>query len=138
MDQAPIGDCVPWSVVFQFEECVDSTAGYAGGVAMNEVDDRLVGDPVWELFPYSTPGPDQEARRAHKRLRWLAVAGLVAIEWLLYPPLAVVTACLAVAAPDFRPGRLLARSIPDKAGGTICPVDLCVRAPGNLGWPPSC
>src|SRR5262249_37441691 len=35
-------------------------------------------------------------------------------------PLAVVTACLSVAARDFRRGRQLARSIPSKAGGTIC------------------
>jgi hypothetical protein len=32
----------------------------------------------------------------------------------------VVTACLAVAARDVRTGRQLARSIPDKAGGTVC------------------
>jgi hypothetical protein len=48
------------------------------------------------------------------------VAGLIAVGWLLFPPLAVVTACLAVAARDFRTGRQLARSIPDKAGGTVC------------------
>jgi hypothetical protein len=87
---------------------------------MNEVDDRLAGDPVWELFPYPAPGSAQGSLGARDYRRWLAVACLVAVIWLLFPPLAVVTACLAVAARDFRTGRLLARSIPDKAGGTVC------------------
>ena len=42
------------------------------------------------------------------------------VGWLLYPPLSVVTICLAVAVRDFRTGRQLARSIPDNVGGTIC------------------
>jgi hypothetical protein len=87
---------------------------------MNETDDRLAGDPVWELFPHTTPGPAQETLRTRPYGRWLVVAGLIAAGWLWFPPLAVVTACLAVAARDFRRGRQLARSIPSKAGGTIC------------------
>jgi hypothetical protein len=86
---------------------------------MNEMDDRLVGDPVWELFSDPAPRPAQGTRRS-RLFRYLIVAGLIAPVWLVSPPLAVVIACLAVAARDFRTGRQLARSIPDKAGGTIC------------------
>ncbi len=87
---------------------------------MNEMDDRLAGDPVWELFAHPTPRPAQEALQTRDYRRWLVVAGLIAVGWLVFPPLAVMTACLSVAARDFRTGRKLARSIPDKAGGTIC------------------
>ncbi len=87
---------------------------------MNEMDDRLAGDPVWELFTHPTPGPAQAALRTRLYLRWLIVAGLIAVCWHLSPPLAVVMACLSVAAPDFRRGRQVARSIPSKTGGTIC------------------
>jgi len=90
-----------------------------GGV-MNEMDDRLAGDSVWELFTHPAPGPAQEAPRTRQYRRWLVVAGMIAVGWLLSPPVAVVTACLSVAARDFRTGRQLARSIPDKAGGPIC------------------
>jgi hypothetical protein len=87
---------------------------------MNETDDRLVGDPVWELFTRPTPGPIQEGPRIRHHGRRLVVVVLIAIGWFWFPPLAVVTACLAVAARDFFRGRELARSIPSKAGGTIC------------------
>ncbi len=87
---------------------------------MNETDDRLVGDPVWELFARPTPRPIHEGHRIRHHGRWLAVAGLIAIGWFWFPPLAVVTACLLVAARDFFRGRELAQSIPSKAGGTIC------------------
>ncbi len=87
---------------------------------MNEPDDRLAGEPVWELFGPPTPGPAQDAPRKGPYRRWLAVAGLIAVSWWLFPPLAVAVACLAIAARDFRTGRQLARSIPVKAGGTIC------------------
>jgi hypothetical protein len=87
---------------------------------MNETDDRLVGDPVWELFTQPTPGATDDALRTHHYGQWLVVAGLIVLGWLIFPPLAVVTACLAVAARDIRTGRQLARSIPSKAGGTIC------------------
>ena len=88
------------------------------GVAMNEPDDRLVGDPVWELFP--DPSPGHEAQRTRRYLSRLAVAVLIVVAWFLYPPLSVAVTCLAVAARDFQTGRRFARSIPDKAGGGIC------------------
>jgi hypothetical protein len=40
--------------------------------------------------------------------------------WMFSPALGVLIAGLAVAAGDFRYGRQLARSIPDKAGGAVC------------------
>jgi hypothetical protein len=57
---------------------------------MNEVDDRLASDPVWELFTHPTPRSAQEALGTRRYGRWLVVAGLVALGWLLFPPLAVV------------------------------------------------
>jgi hypothetical protein len=83
---------------------------------MSDVDDRLAGDPVWELFPNPAPG----AQPARGYRRWLVLAGAVLGVWFLFPPLGVATACLAFAIRDFRAGRELACSIPDKAGGTIC------------------
>jgi hypothetical protein len=50
----------------------------------------------------------------------LAVACLIAFGWVLFPPLAVIMACLVVSFRDFRTGRQLSRSILDMAGGTIC------------------
>ena len=51
---------------------------------------------------------------------WAAVVCVVAACLVFSPPLAVVIACAAMAAGDMRNARQLARSIPDKAGGTIC------------------
>jgi hypothetical protein len=85
---------------------------------MNETDDRLVGDPVWELFP--DPSTDHEVRIFRRYLSWLGVAIFIVVAWFLYPPLSVIVTCLAVAARDLQTGRRLARSIPDKAGGGIC------------------
>ena len=48
------------------------------------------------------------------------MAALIGAGCVWYPPLAVATICLAIAAPDLRAGRQLARTIPAKAGGTIC------------------
>jgi hypothetical protein len=87
---------------------------------MNEVDDRLAGEPVWELFPGTAPPPARRSLNARNCRRWLAVVCLIAFCWLVFSPLAVITACLAVSFRDFRTGRQLSRSIPDKAGGTIC------------------
>lgn len=87
---------------------------------MNEIDDRLAGDPVWELFGQPTPGPATGASRTGRFLRWTIVAALAGVSWLLSPSLGVVVGALAIAVPDFRKGRRLARSIPVKAGGTIC------------------
>jgi hypothetical protein len=87
---------------------------------MNEIDDRLAGDPVWELFGASNPGPVRGASRTRYNERWVVVAGLITLMWLWFPTIAVTTACLAFAASDFRMGRQLTRSIPSKSGGTIC------------------
>lgn len=87
---------------------------------MNEVDDRLAGDPVWELFAQPTPRPADEGHRNHSYGRWLVAAGLIALGWLEFPPLALVTVCLLFSARDFSKGREHSRSIPSKAGGTIC------------------
>ncbi len=86
---------------------------------MNELDDRLVGDPVWELFPARAARPAREFRSVLV-LWWLAWALAVAAIWPLSPPVAIVMAGLVISAGDFRNGRQLARSIPDKAGGAIC------------------
>ena len=97
---------------------------------MNEVDDRLAGDPVWELFPSRAAGSARAPRRARYG-RWLAVACLVAAIWLVSPALAVLVACLAIAAGDFRYGRQLARSIPDKAGGAVLRVSHTLGVRGS-------
>jgi hypothetical protein len=91
---------------------------------MNELDDRLVGDPVWELFPARAASPVREFRGV-VAARWLSWACAVAVIWLLSPPVAIVMAGLVISAGDFRHGRQLARSIPDKAGGTICALFTC-------------
>lgn len=87
---------------------------------MNEVDDRLAGDAVWELFALPAAGPPDEAVRIRLFPGWTVVASLIGIGLLLYPPLYVVTLCLAGAAGDFRTGWRIGRSIPDRAGGRIC------------------
>ena len=97
---------------------------------MNELDDRLAGDMVWELFP------DREARTregipAPVRAVLIAGACLVAAAWPVSRALAVLIACLAVSAADFRKARRLARSIPEKAGGSICTGSPTVGARGN-------
>ena len=82
---------------------------------MHEADDRLAGDPVWELFPGLGSAPT-----ISRNYRLWIVIGLMVGGWFVFPPVTVVTACLAVAAGDFRNGRRLALSIPDKAGGKVC------------------
>jgi hypothetical protein len=81
-----------------------------------ETDDRLAGDPVWELFPSAPP----QAPRTRRFRYGLAVVMLVAAAWRLHPVLSITVACLAAALKDIRTGRQWARSIPDKAGGEIC------------------
>jgi hypothetical protein len=66
---------------------------------MNETDDRLAGDIVWELFAHAAPEPTQQAIRTRQFRRWLVVASVIAVAWLLSPTLAVVTACPSVAGP---------------------------------------
>jgi hypothetical protein len=87
---------------------------------MNETDDRLAGDVVWELFAPSVPPSPRSGDRARRYQYWLVVAGLIGLAWFVSPSAAVLIACTAVAAPDVRRGWQVARSIPDKAGGTIC------------------
>jgi hypothetical protein len=87
---------------------------------MSDVDDRLAGDPVWELFPQPAIGSGPGPFAVRRYTRWLAVVGLAGLSFLVFPPLAGVIVCLSFAAPDFRTGRQLARSIPSKAGGRIC------------------
>ena len=79
---------------------------------MIEPDDRLAGDPVWEMFP--------TAAAPHSRRDRYVLAILIVAAWFLWPPLSVTLACVAAGFGDFRTGRQMARSIPDKAGGTIC------------------
>ena len=82
---------------------------------MHEPDDRLAGDPIWELF--TDPAPTPASRLLGS---WLATAALVAAAWVVSPPLAILIAALAVSLGEFRKGRQLRRAIPDKAGGEIC------------------
>jgi hypothetical protein len=90
---------------------------------MWETDDRLVGDPVWELFPSTVP-------EDRKRSLWprLAVAAIVTVlgVWLCHP-LAVVAVCVAVAWGDFVRGWRSRRSIPD-------PCAARVSARFSYGW----
>jgi hypothetical protein len=77
---------------------------------MNEPDDRLVGDFVWELFPTQAP----------RRLLTIGLWFLAGEMWFLSPPLSVILACLAASYKDLQAGWRLRRTIPDKAGGDIC------------------
>lgn len=101
---------------------------------MNEVDDRLAGDPVWELFPYPSSGQTQEAGFVRRSERWLAGAGLITAAWFLFPPLSVTLACLVIAFPEFVTGRRLTRSIPDKAGRMVCVRFSDAWAAWKAGW----
>lgn len=78
---------------------------------MTEADDRLVGDPVWELFPARLP-----KRRAHL---WAEAIVVTAVAWLLYPPAGVLVACFEASFRDFRSGHRMARAIPDRMGSRI-------------------
>lgn len=80
---------------------------------MHEADDRLAGDPVWELFPVLV----DDSRLRHYRTGLLFLA-LALSYWL--PTASVILACVAASFREFWEGRRLARSIPDKAGGRIC------------------
>jgi len=88
--------------------------------SMNDADERLVGDPIWELFPGPSPVPRQDTGFTRRYRYVLAAVGVAALAWVVSPAVSVVTACLAIAAPDFQMGRRLGQSIPDKAGGRIC------------------
>src|SRR5687767_8989085 len=82
---------------------------------MHEPDDRLIGDPVWELFPH--PAQPPPSRRLGS---WLATAIIVVAAWVISPPWAVLIACLAASLGEFRKGWQQRRAIPDKEGGGIC------------------
>lgn len=86
---------------------------------MNEVDDRLAGDTVWELFAHPGGESSSESWRAFFE-KWLVLAGVIALVWLLSPSVAVAIACAGVASREIRRGWLLTRSMPNKAGGIIC------------------
>lgn len=87
---------------------------------MNEMDDRLAGDAVWELFAQPAPSSALEDGRALIPPRWVILGSLIGVGALLFPPLAVASICLAMAIGDLRIGRRLGQSIPDRAGGRIC------------------
>ncbi len=81
---------------------------------MNETDDRLAGDLVWELFPVNQAPPVLQYR--HR----VEMALLVVVAWFLSPPLAVLMVCLMASWSEFRSGWQMSRTIPDKMGGRIC------------------
>lgn len=80
---------------------------------MLEADDRLAGDPVWELFP----AQDDDSRLRRSRMSLLLLT-LALLYWI--PTASIVLACVAASVREFWEGRRLARSIPNKAGGRIC------------------
>ena len=86
---------------------------------MSDVDDRLAGDPVWELFPQRASAREDVCGTRGFGW-WLGVVFLTALAWSLYPPAAVLIACLSVAVHDFRAGRQLARSLSDKVSAKTC------------------
>lgn len=81
---------------------------------MWETDDRIVGDPVWELFEPTRP---RESRVP--LVRWAVAAALTGLGLWLEPSIAVVTVCLAVAWPDFERGWQARRRIPDAAAARV-------------------
>jgi hypothetical protein len=99
---------------------------------VNEVDDRLAGDLVWELFPARSGGHEAEPLAATVA-RWALLASLVAAAWWLSPPLGVVTACIGVAAQDFQHAWRITRSFSDKAGGTIIALFACAWGSWKFG-----
>lgn len=95
---------------------------------MIEPDDRLAGDPVWELFPYPAPAP-----RSRRLGDWLAVAVLAAAAWAISPALAVPMICVGASLDEFRRAWRLRRAIPDKAGGAICALFGCAWGAWRVG-----
>ncbi len=81
---------------------------------MSEIDDLLVGDPVWELFP------SEPATLARRFRAWAEAALLIIAAWLLNPHAGVLVACFEASFRDFRSGMRIFRTIPDKEGGRIC------------------
>lgn len=87
---------------------------------MYEADDRLDGDLVWEIFAQPAPAPVPTGTQGSRIGRWAVLLALIVVGGLFFPPMAVLVACLAIAWPDFRDGRRIARTLPDKAGGKVC------------------
>ena len=46
---------------------------------MSEMDDRLAGDPVWELFAVPATRPANDSLRVGKLLPWLILANMSAL-----------------------------------------------------------
>ena len=87
---------------------------------MWESDDRLAGDPVWELFQ-----PVQETRTSLPWRRWATAAAMTGVGLALCHPLAVVTVCLAVAWGDFVQARQARRLISDPWGARVSALFSC-------------
>src|SRR5262245_59679984 len=82
---------------------------------MWEADDRLAGDPVWELFHVPA-----RRKRSRNLWGWLLVAfGLLVLELRTYPVLAVLTVCVAAAWSDLVQGWRASRSIPDRTARLV-------------------
>jgi hypothetical protein len=87
---------------------------------MGEIDDRLEGDLVWELFAHSSAAEGDRGPRVPLYQWCLAAAVLLALARYVSPAVAVVAACCVVSARDVISGRHIGRLISDKAGGSIC------------------
>lgn len=83
---------------------------------MRDVDSTLAEDFDWALFPQD----ETQAPPWKRWLRWLEASFVVTLSWIIWPPLAVVLACLAISFGDFRRAHLASRSIPDRAAKWIC------------------
>lgn len=81
---------------------------------MWESDDRLAGDPVWELFQ-----PAQDTRTGPPWPRWAVVAVAVGLGLWLDPAIAVVIVCLSVARDDFLRAYQARRSVPDTSAARV-------------------
>lgn len=100
---------------------------------MNEADDRLAGDPVWELFPQAVHGLASRGLRSLSFGTCVSVAGLIAAGWFWSPLLAVMAISLAVAYRDFRTGWQLSRSMGARAGGKVCARFACAWGMWKIG-----
>ena len=87
---------------------------------MNEVDDRLVGDPVWELFPATAPAESAAFSPRLQAAGWIAAGIFITLGLIVFPPLAVVTICGVAGLNDIVKGRRLSRSIPDRGVAAVC------------------
>lgn len=95
---------------------------------MRHPDSTLAEDFDWALFPQETEVPPLK-RWLHR----LEVASVVVLTWLLYEPLAVVLACLAISFKDFRKAYTASRAIPDRAAAWISSVFGYAWAAWTLG-----